>query len=270
MSIEKFNSNINMMVVDEAFNRLINVVDLANKNIALTNSLLAGLDERYKKQNSESLWENNNTISETKKCWNEATENWRELITNLEEHFNYSHKQGYVKYDPESLLSNVDGIDYDLKRVISMCSDDDLSKYIKRIKEVQTENNKQMQNELNQNNEDNLESYWTPENYRTFCKSLDDIINNVSFCCNNIKYFFDDNKEIKTNNISENENINDKMTKIVQEISQLEQERMTIDNKINEKINELNSIITYNNQIEDKSEQKMDDSKDSEMIDEKN
>ena len=258
MGIKKFDGNTNMMVVDDAFNRLMNVVDFANKNIALTNSLLAGLEERYNKQNNESLWENSDRISLTKRSWIEATENWRELITNLEEHFNYAYERGHVKYNPESLLSNADEIDYDLKKVISMCSDEDLSRYIKKIKEVQSENNQQMQNELSQNRDDNLESYWTPENYRTFLKSVEDISSNISYCYNSLNNFVDEVQEIKANKNSASENNTDKIVKIVQEISELERERMSIDNKINEKINELNTIIAKNVkniEIEDNNEE---------------
>lgn len=246
MEIKKFNENTNMMVLDEAFNRLISVLDLVNKNFILINSLYAGLEDRYESENVD-LWNTNDSISVAKRELDVARNDWRQIIINIEEHFAYAYDRGAVNYDPQSLLQDTERMDYDLKRVIAICSNEDLMKYLEKIQEVNRDNNKQIQNELDLNRYDNLESYWNAENFEIFSKSVEAISSSMNYCRKELFNFVikNQNEKLDENNIQKDDSKNE-VVKLVQDISELEEQRSTIDKQISEKLNKLNTMLHNN------------------------
>lgn len=244
MEIKKFNERTNMITMDEAFNRLMNVLDLVNKNLVLINSLNAGLEDRYERESAD-LWQTDGHIQLVKNGLKEYTNDWKQLIINIEEHFAYEYERGAVNYNPQSLLQDTERIDYDLKRVIAICSNEDLMKYFEKIEEVNRDNNEQIRDELDLNRDDNLESYWNSENFEILSKSVESISSYMSYCRNELFNFVENQKE----KLDENEN---EAIKLVQEISELEEQRSIIDKKISEKISELNTMLQNNEKhIED-------------------
>lgn len=202
MEIKKFNKNTNMMALDEHFDRLVNVLDLVNKNNILINSLYAGLEDRYERENAD-LWKTSYRVSSVKEELDKVKNDWRQLIVYVNEHFAYAYDRGNVNYNPQSLLQDTDKIDYDLKRVISICSDKDLKKYFEKIQEVNRDNNEQIQNELDWNREDNLESYWNADNFEILRKSVESFSSSMSFCQIRLLSFVEDHqiKKLDENNI---------------------------------------------------------------------
>lgn len=204
MEIKKFNEYRNMIIVDEAFNRLMDVIDTVNKNCMLINSLYAGLELRGELQNVNSWKANDNNLS-TKKTLDELNDGFRQLIVNVNEHFQFDYDRGAVKYNPQSLLQDAEKIDHDLKRTIATCSDEKLTKYFEKAQEITRDNNEKIRNELDFNRDDNLESYWNAENFEIFSKSVESISSHLSFCQKEMSNFVSESQKEKPN-----ENIEDK------------------------------------------------------------
>lgn len=198
MEIKKFNENRNMMVLDEAFDRLMNVIDIVGTNCMLINSLYVGLELRYELQNVNSWSLSDNNLA-TKKTLNELNDGFRQLIVNLNEHFKYDYDRGAVNYNPELLLQNTEQVDHDLKRTIATCSDEKLTKYFEKAQEITRDNNEKIRNELDFNRDDNLESYWNAENFEIFSKSVESISSRVSCCERKMFDFVNVNEKDKSN-----------------------------------------------------------------------
>lgn len=205
MEIKKFNENRNMMVLDEAFDRLMIVIDIVSTNSMLINSLYAGLVLRYELQNVNS-WKSSDNNLVAKKTLNELNDGLRQLIVNLNEHFKFDYDRGAVNYNPQSLLQGAEQVDHDLKRVIATCPEEKLMKYFEKAQEIIGDNNGKIRNELDFNRDDNLESYWNAENFEIFSKSIESISSCISYCEKKLSDFVNaDKKEESNNNVKTDE-----------------------------------------------------------------